>query len=154
MTVLPTAYDVPPSLCIREVAAYLRENVHEVAPPEWSRFVKTGSDRERAPDDQDWWYTRSASVLRKIYLSGPIGVTHLCLLYGGRKRTGNHPAHFARGSRAVIRAILHQLEKAGLVEGVSGKGRVLTKTGKSMVDRCATKLKKRIEKENPPLKAY
>jgi len=151
---LPTVYDVPPSLCIHEVAAYLRENVHEVVPPEWGRFVKTGSNRERVPDDQGWWYVRSASVLRKIYISGPIGVSHLSILYGGRKRTGNHPADFAKGSRAVIRAVLQQLEKAGLVEGVSGKGRVLTKTGKSMVDRCATKLKKRIEKETPFLKVY
>jgi ribosomal protein S19E (S16A) len=54
----------------------------------------------------------------------------------------------------VIRAILQQLEKAGLVEAVNGKGRVLTKTGKGMVDRCATKLKKRIEKEDPLLKVY
>jgi len=151
---LPTVYDVPADLCIREVAEYLRENTREVAPPEWSKFVKTGSNRERIPEDPNWWYIRSASVLRKIYISEPIGVSRLRLLYGGRKRTGNTPAHFGRGSGAVIRTILHQLEEAGMVKTLNGKGRVLTKTGKSIMDRCATRIKKRLEKEIPYLKVY
>ncbi len=151
---MPTVYDVPADLYIHEVAEHLRENVPEVSPPEWSRFAKTGSDRERPPEDPNWWYIRSASVIRKIYISEPIGVSHLRLLYGGRKRIGNTPAHFRKSSGAVIRTILQQLEKAGLVETLEGKGRVLTKTGKSLLDRHAAEIKKRIEKETPSLKAY
>jgi len=151
---LPTVYDVPADLFIHEVAEHLLENVPELSPPEWGRFAKTGSNRERTPEDPNWWYIRSASVIRKIYLSEPIGVSHLRLLYGGQNRTGNAPAHYRRGSGAVIRTILQQLEKAGLVKTLEGKGRVLTKTGKSLLDRYATKIKKRIEQETPSLKVY
>ncbi len=151
---MPTVYDVPADLFIHEVAEHLRENVSELSPPEWSRFAKTGSNRERTPEDPNWWYIRSASVIRKIYISEPIGVSHLRLLYGGKKRTGNAPAHFKRSSGAVIRTILQQLEKAGLVKTLKGKGRVLTNTGRSLLDRYATNIKKRIEKEIPSLKVY
>lgn len=151
---MPTVYDVPADECIREVSEYLQANVPEVSPPEWHGFVKTGAYRERTPEDPNWWYTRSASILRKIYISEPIGISRLQLLYGGKKRSGNAPAHFTRGSGAVIHNILKQLETAGLVETVEGKGRILTKTGKGMLDRCATRIKKRLEKDIPSLKVY
>ncbi len=151
---MPTVYDVPADIFIRELADYLRENVNEVSPPDWHKFVKTGSNRERTPEDPNWWYIRCASILRRIYVSKPIGISRLRLLYGGKKRSGNAPAHFRRGSGSVIRTILHQLEKAGWVEIVEGEGRVLTKTGRSMLDRSATRIKKRLEKETPSLKAY
>jgi len=69
------ALEVPADRLIRRLAEYLRENVPEVKPPSWHIFVKTGCFKEKPPTDPDWWYTRAASIMRKLYKSGePIGV--------------------------------------------------------------------------------
>ncbi|MEM0088141.1 MAG: 40S ribosomal protein S19, partial [Thermofilum sp.] len=61
---------VPPRMLVEELAQYLKENVKEVQPPEWSLYAKTGCFKDRVPDDPDWWYKRCASLLRKLYLYG------------------------------------------------------------------------------------
>ncbi len=107
----------------------------EIAPPEWAPFIKTGAHKERPPVDSDWWYIRAASVLRKVYFRGPIGVNRLSKLYGGRKNRGNKPERKYRGSRSVLRKILQQLEKAGLVTHVDKpqKGKIITKKGRELL---------------------
>ncbi|HIE41475.1 MAG TPA: 30S ribosomal protein S19e [Candidatus Aenigmarchaeota archaeon] len=98
--------------------------------PEWAKFVKTSVARERTPHRDDWWYIRAASILRKIYLKGPIGVARLSKVYGGRKNRGYKPEKFRPGGRKIIRIILQQLEKSGLVNEEKRKGRILTEKGK------------------------
>jgi hypothetical protein len=44
----------------------------------------------------DWWFVRAASMLRKLYLRGPIGVSRMRKFYGGRHRPGMSPPYFAR----------------------------------------------------------
>ncbi|MDW8034100.1 MAG: 40S ribosomal protein S19, partial [Nitrososphaerota archaeon] len=73
---------VPADKLIERLAEYLRENVKEVSMPEWAMFVKTGPHRQRPPDRLDWWYLRAASILRKLYLKGPMGVSRLRKVYG------------------------------------------------------------------------
>jgi small subunit ribosomal protein S19e len=104
--------------------------------PEWAKFVKTSVARERVPQQDDWWYIRAASILRKIYLHGPIGVARLSKFYGGRKNRGYKPERFRAGSRKIIRTILQQLEEKGFVKQVDGKrkGRVLTEEGKKYLE--------------------
>lgn len=150
---MPTVYDIPASILIRRIAQDLKTR-DEISPPEWALFVKTGVHRERAPDDPDWWYMRCASVLRKIYLKGPIGTQRLRIDYGGRKRRGTKPNKFARGSGAIVRTVLQQLEKAGFVKKQGNKGRVLTNVGKSYMDKLSAKLKTELSKAIPELENY
>ena len=145
---------VPPQVFIEELARYLKENVKEVRPPEWANFVKTGSHKERVPDDPDWWYKRCASLLRKLYLHGPVGVERLRTAYGGRKDLGLKREHFRKAGGAIIRKGLQQLEAAGLVKKVDGKGRMLTPKGYSLLDSLAARIFRSMVKERPELKKY
>ncbi len=150
---MPTAYDVPAEALIKELKEYLKANVPEVKPPRWSLFVKTGTFAERVPSQLDWWYTRAASILRQVYIRGPISVKTLRILYGGRKHRGSMPEHHRPGSGSIVRKILQQLEQAGLVTKTN-KGRIITPKGQSIVDALATKILKNLVKENPELVKY
>ena len=127
---------VEPNELIEKVAGELKK-VKEIVPPEWAKFVKTGVHKERPPEQEDWWYIRAASVLRKIYLYGPVGVSRLRTAYGGKKNRGSKPERFKKGSGNIIRKILQQLEKAGLVKTLDRKGRVVTEKGKKFIEKIA-----------------
>jgi ribosomal protein S19E (S16A) len=80
--------------------------------------------------DPDWYFVRAASIARKIYLNGGIGVGALSRWYGGQHNSSNKPEKFRRAARGLIRHILKNLEKAGLVEAVEkGCVRVEAATG-------------------------
>ena len=156
---MPTPYDVPPDKLIERLARYLKREVEAVRPPEWAIFVKTGSHVQRPPQDPDWWYVRCASLLRKLYIHGPIGVERLRSMYGGRKDRGHKPEHHRKAGGSIIRKALQQLEAAGLVQKVTDAnghviGRTLTPKGRSLLDRIATEVKRELEKVMPELKKY
>jgi len=142
--------EVPPDLLIKRISEMLREKVE---PPPWARWVKTGPQAEKAPDDPDWWYTRLASLLRKLYVMGPIGVSRLAAEYGGKRDRGSARYHAAKGSRAIVRKGLQQLEGLGLVKRTP-EGRVLTPEGRSLLDREAKKILEELAKERPELQKY
>ncbi|WP_297500962.1 30S ribosomal protein S19e [Thermococcus sp.] len=150
---MATVYDVPGDLLVERVAQALKE-VEEIKPPEWAAFVKTGKHKERIPEQEDWWYHRVASILRKVYIDGPIGIERLRTWYGGRKNRGHAPEHFYKAGGSIIRKALQQLEKAGLVQKVPGEGRVVTPKGQGFLDKIATELKKELEEQIPELKKY
>ncbi|MGC9310177.1 MAG: 30S ribosomal protein S19e [Candidatus Aenigmatarchaeota archaeon] len=106
--------------------------------PEWAKFVKTGVSREKVPAQDDWWYLRSASVLRKVYLKGPIGTEKLTNIYGGRKNRGSRTDKFFPGSGKIIRSILQQLEAKGLLQQskTQKKGRILTEKGVQAISKA------------------
>ena len=151
---MPTPYDVPPSMLIERTAQHLKNNVDSIKPPEWAPFVKTGAYTQRAPENPDWWYVRCASLLRKVYIKGPIGIEHLRSEYGGRKDRGVRPEHTRKGSGAIVRNGLKQLEDANLVKTLKQRGRVVTPEGRRLLDLFSTEIKKKLEKENPELKKY
>lgn len=152
---MPTAFEAPPDMLIEEVAKYLKEKVAEVKPPAWSLFVKTGPHKERVPADPDWWYYRAASILRKLYVRRePVGIESLRGAYGGRKNRGVAPEHYVKGSGSIVRRILQQLEAAGLVEKVPGKGRTLSPKGRSLLDKFASKIFRELAKNKPELQKY
>ncbi len=151
---MPTPFDVPSSLLIERLAQYLKNNVDSVKPPEWAPFAKTGVHVQKAPDNPDWWYIRCASLLRKVYTKGPIGIEHLRSEYGGRKDRGVGPEHARKGGGAIIRNALHQLEADGLVQALRGKGRIVTPEGRKLLDTLSTEIKKELEKEKPELRKY
>lgn len=116
----------------------------EFEPPVWSFFVKTGVSKARPPEKTDWWYVRAASVLRTLYAKGVIGIKRLRVKYGSRQKRGVAPEKFAKASGKIIRTILQQATKAGLVEHIKGKktGRKLTKAGKEWLEQIAGEMKK------------
>jgi len=117
-----------------------------VQPPDWSKFVKTGHHKERLPDNTDWWYFRSAAVLRTVARLGPIGTEKLRVKYGGKKNRGHKPERTYKASGSILRKVLQQLETSGLVKqtekGVH-KGRILTPKGISLLDKIAVQLAKK-----------
>ncbi|HDH06813.1 MAG TPA: 30S ribosomal protein S19e [Thermoproteales archaeon] len=150
-----SVYDVPADKFIEYLAKYLKENVPEISPPEWAFYTKTGSHAERIPENPDWWYIRAASIMRKLYMrKKPVGVERLRTAYGGRVDLGVARKHVRRGGGSNIRKILQQLEAAGLVKKIPGKGRTLTPLGYSLMDRIATKVFREVVKEIPELKKY
>jgi small subunit ribosomal protein S19e len=148
-----TPYDVPADLLIKRLAEHLKK-VPQIVPPLWSQYAKTGSHAERPPYDKDWWYIRCASLLRKIYIHGPIGLNDLRSEYGGRKKVGYALYHHRDAGGSAIRKPLQQLEQAGLVAKVRGKGRVLTGKGRSLLDRLSTEIFNELVKEKKELERY
>jgi len=119
-----------------EICSEELKKIKEIKPTEWSLFVKTGVHKKMPPVNKDWWYIRAASILRKIYLKAPIGVSHLRIEYGGRKNRGHKPERFRKASGNIIRKILQQLESAELIEKSKNskkKGRILTEKGLKFV---------------------
>ncbi len=136
-------YDVSQQALVTQVAEDLKA-VQEVQAPEWAVFVKTGTHKERPPTQDNWWHIRAASILRKVSALGPVGTQKLRRKYGGRKNMGYAPEEFRQASGNIIRTILQQLESAKLVTQVDKegrKGRILTPTGHSLLDKSAGKVK-------------
>ncbi|RLF28700.1 MAG: 30S ribosomal protein S19e [Thermoplasmata archaeon] len=150
---MTTVYDVPAKDLIDAVTKKLQSE-KAIVPPEWSSFVRTGIPRENPPMEKNWWYTRCASILRKIYINNGIGVERLRSEYGGKRDRGSKPYHARSGSGAIVRKALQQLEKAGLVMKIRGKGRVLTPKGRSFLDNTAYEVKQRLLNHYPDLKKY
>lgn len=151
---MTTAYDVPADALIERLSEYIKGNINEVTPPEWAAYVKTGAHVERAPHDPDWWYVRTASMMRKLYLHGPLGVSKLRKAYGGRKRMGVKPAHFRKAGGNIIRSIFQQLETAGLVTKADKRGRIMSPKGRSLLDAMSGQIKREMDRENPDIKKY
>ncbi len=140
---------VPAERLIDKISNDLKEN-KSIVPPEWSYYVKTGAHKERAPMNPDWWYIRAASILRKVAIKGPIGVSDLRKIYGGKKNRGVKPEKFYKASGKIIRTILQQLEQLQLVKKTP-KGRVITDKGRQYIDKMVDEI---IREELPELKKY
>jgi small subunit ribosomal protein S19e len=135
---MTTVNDVPADKLIKETAKELKDSL-KIERPQWALLVKAGNDRERRPVDGDWWWVRSASMLRKIYLEGPVGVQRLRTYYGGRKNRGRKPEEFRRAGGKIIRTLLKELDAKGLTE-CSRSGRKITVKGRSFMDKTASKI--------------
>ena len=151
---MATVYDVKPERLITAVAEELKKS-ENVKPPEWAGFVKTGHFKQRPPESPDWWYVRTAAVLRKVYLLGPIGVSKLRIKFGGKKNRGAKPEKTYKAAGSHLRLILQQLEKEGLIKNAEGKrhkGRIVTPKGESMLNKLSAALAKEkpAKKEKKP----
>ena len=100
--------DVDSKSLIDKAAEALKDKIEM---PEWAIYVKTGVSRERPPEQRNWFFIRAASILRRIYINGPIGVSRLKTCYGGKQRRGHKPAHRKKAGGKIIRTILQDLEK-------------------------------------------
>jgi len=150
---MPTVYEVPTPDLIEKLAKHLKENVGDITPPPWSEYAKTGAHKERPPQNPDWWYYRCASLLRKIYIHGPVGVARLRTEYGGLRRAGNRPEKHVAAGGSAIREPLQQLQKAELISIDGKKGRRLTKQGISLLNSTAASILKESRTHRTPTPA-
>ncbi|MCX6711588.1 MAG: 30S ribosomal protein S19e [Candidatus Woesearchaeota archaeon] len=138
---MASIYDVSAEKLIKKAAEELKKDIKM---PQWAKFVKTGAGKERPPIENDWWYMRAASILRKIYINGPIGVEKLRKKYSSKKNMGHKPERVYPGSGKIIRTILQDLEKSGYIkfaEKKVHKGRIITPKGKKFLDSLSKNLK-------------
>ena len=146
-------YDVPADELISKLTEILK--TEEIPAPNWTMFVKTGAHADKPPQKSDWWYTRCASILRKIYLHGPLSVNDLRSIYGTGKRNMYYGArHHKDASGAIIRNAIHGLEKLGYLEKVEKKGSVVTRQGMQKLDKLSTEILNELIKTTPKLKIY
>ncbi|MFA6022830.1 MAG: 30S ribosomal protein S19e [Candidatus Pacearchaeota archaeon] len=127
-----TVYEIEPREFNNKLAVELKK-IEEYEIPEWAFFVKSGVAKERPSQDPDFWYKRAASVLRQIYIHGTVGVNRLRVRYGSKKARGVRPSRFRPASGKMLRLILQQSEKAGLLQKEK-TGRKLTEKGKKLVE--------------------
>ncbi|MFC4359430.1 30S ribosomal protein S19e [Halobium salinum] len=150
-----TLYDVPAEDLIEAAAAELEGRIEE---PEWVQYSKTGANKELPPQNDDFYYVRAASVLRKVATKGPIGVERLAVAYGGKKRGTNRyrvaKSRNETGAKKIIRTVLQDLEEEGFVETAKGEGRRITGEGQQFLDELAGDVLDELAEENPELERY
>ncbi len=130
-----TIFEKNPDKYIPALAEALKK-IPEFSVPEWAYFVKSGTAKQRPPFKYDFWFIRAASILRQLYIKGVVGVGRLRVKYGSKKDRGVVPDEFRKAGGKIIRLILQQAEKAGLVERMSKLqfGRRLTQKGRDFLD--------------------
>lgn len=130
------ALDVPVNELISKVAKQLQAT-EGITPPPWAGLVKLSVHNERVPQQEDFWFTRCAAILRTLYVGGkPVGVERLRHKYGGRTQHRVAPQHHKKAGGKSIRLALQQLEKAGLVKKEKA-GRTLTAKGRSLLNKAS-----------------
>lgn len=132
-------YEMPAGEYNKKLAELLK-SIAEIKEPEWAKFVKTGVAKQRPPQEKDFWYKRAASILRQIYINKIVGVNRLRTRYGSKQNRGMKPEKFRKSSGKIIRTILQQSERAGLLEKYNKSGiriragRKLTNKGKELLE--------------------
>ncbi|KAJ9123285.1 hypothetical protein QFC22_001483 [Naganishia vaughanmartiniae] len=156
---MPGVRDLSAEAFITAYAGHLKRS-GKLEIPNWVDTVKTGSFKELAPYDPDWYYVRAgtlqsrssivsvalsltplippASIARHIYLRKHVGIGALAKLYGGKNRRGNRPSHHKDASTGVQRAVVQSLEKIGVLEKAPDGGRRISVDGQRDLDRIAT----------------
>jgi len=135
-----TALDVDANALIGKVVEKLK--TMKINKPAFVGLVKSGSHTERPPEQEDFWYIRCASILRKAYLEGTIGTNRLRTHYGGRKSRGVKPQVHRKAGGSTIRKAMQELEKAGLLKKEK-VGRTLTPAGRKLLDAAAKEVMKK-----------
>ncbi|KAI8812160.1 40S ribosomal protein S19-A [Cladochytrium replicatum] len=140
-TIGVTVKDVNPHTFIAAYAGYLKRT-GKLEVPKWVDVVKTGTFKELAPYDPDWFYVRAAAVARHIYLRQGVGVGGLKKKFGGRKNRGTRPHHHSVGSGSINRKVIQALEKLKVLEQHPDGGRKITQDGQKDLDRIAAQIVK------------
>lgn len=128
--------DVDAAKFVKAYAAHLKRG-GKLAVPSWVDIVKTGTHKELAPYDHDWFFTRCAAVARHLYMRPGSGVGGLARAFGGRKNRGVRPSKQSDASTSVLRKAIQALEKLNVVEHDGNGGRRISSAGQRDLDRVA-----------------
>lgn len=135
-------YDVPASYVIEEAAEKMKTEIEQ---PAFVGFVKTGVHADKAPQREDWFYIRMASILYRAYKWGNIGTERLRSYYGGRKNRGVQREHHYKAGGKIIRSAVQSLEKAGYLEKAKPKGRKISAKGFKLLNESSKFVIKNME---------
>ena len=144
--------EVPADLLLSKLASEFKEK--DVKMPEWVNYLKDGIGREKSWVQDDWYYTRMASIMRKVALNSSIGISRLSQEYGSRQDRGTKRYHPVEGSRYIVRNILQSLEKLGYLKNDTKIGRSLTPAGQSLVDKAAKEVMKNLAEKDKVFEKY
>lgn len=70
--------DVDQHEIVSQIAGFLKKS-GKVKVPEWADLVKLGKHKELAPIDADWYYVRTASIARRLYVRSSVGQSFFIL---------------------------------------------------------------------------
>ena len=71
--VKPTSVkDVDQHEIVQQIAVFLKKS-GKIKLPEWIDVIKLGKAKELAPLNPDWFYIRTASIARRLYVRSPAG---------------------------------------------------------------------------------
>ena len=141
-------FDVQSNTFIKRLADFFKEK-DLIKVPQWAFLVKCSHGNELPPLDSNWIFHKAAAVCRRLYVTQKmtVGVGHLKRHFGMKKRNGvKPPSHITAGGK-IIREILKQLKRVNYVENYAVKdshvthGLLLTKTGRTELDKIASKLR-------------
>jgi len=110
-----TVKDVPAQEFVQAYAQHLKRS-GKIRVPKWADLVKTATFKELSPYDPDWYYIRAASIARKVYLRGGLGVGKLRQLYGGRENLDAISLAIGDGANDVS-----MIQAAHVGVGISGE---------------------------------
>lgn len=139
--------EVCPTKFIDALSKKLKEE-EKIPVPAEAEYIKTGHGKEQSPENPNWYFVRTASILRKLYieeLKNPgrckhgLGSIWFSRAYTTLKNNGHKPSHTVTGSKSLVRRILQSLEAANLVSQVPKGGRKLTATGHQYLQEVALK---------------
>ena len=147
-----TVLDAPSNLFIITLALFLKEK-NVIKLPKWSYLVKSSHANEVVPLDPDYMFYKAAAIARILYVtkSKSIGVGSLKSFFGKKMRRGVEPPKFMKAAGKIIREIVKQLKANGYVENYGSKenaityGMVLTKQGRTELDKIASKVVKELK---------
>jgi len=74
--------------------------------------------------------------------------------YGGKRNRGSKPYKARLGSGSIVRRAVQQLEKAGYVKSIKGKGRVITPKGQSFMDNISNEVFQKVKGNYQGLEKY
>ena len=131
-----TVKDVAAHDFVIAYAAHLKR-IGKIEVPKWADLVKTGTAKELAPYDPDWYYIRAAAIVRKIYLREGTGVGSLRKRFGGNYRRGSAPDKHQDAAGGLIRTICLNLDKLNITEATGKGGRKVSRTGQQALDLVA-----------------
>ena len=128
--------DAPSWRWIKAVAKHFK-NEGKLFVPNCTELIKSSFGRDRAPQNPDWYYIRTAAVLRRVYLRPGSGAGGLSKKYGIKQNRGSQPELATKGCRGLLRSCLQGLERMKLLEKGKNQGRVMTSSGRKLCDTIA-----------------
>lgn len=131
-----TVLDVDAAKFINTYAEHLKRS-GKLAVPSWVDIVKTGKAKELAPYNPDWFYIRTASLARRLFIRPGTGIGCFRTVYGSRQNRGSRPSKHVKASGSIIRKALQALETLKIVEKDPNGGRRLSKEGRRDLNHVA-----------------
>lgn len=149
--------DVLADRVIYAMTQHLKKQINFEVPP-WEDYVKTSVGKSLAPVDvkedrtaphqlhtPEWMFVRASAILMKLYWHNTLGVGSICdsgrfTCLSTRAFDKIGPKHRRHSSNKVVRYLIQQLEKMGLVVQDEDGGRRISPKGRSDLDNIANQI--------------